>query len=213
MTDNIKTSREAAIEILDATIEIMQHEGVFPKDLKMSDDSRDGILEVMERFLNSEDKEDINYVQVIARVFCNGYIHARLDVDRIDSEWVGQHSSQVNSKSMELKTKYDVPVCPCGCGNRNDFDGPATQESVDRMRKLMKDKRYCMEPETTFLTLRTPQEINKNPNLYKRIEEYTLEEYLEDAESEHDKWSFTSMYTEMITMNAWADSDQNRIEK
>jgi hypothetical protein len=109
-----------------------------------------------------------------------------------------------------MNTKYDVEFCPCGCGNRR-HDSKTNQESVNRMRQMHKDERMCMEEETTFLSVRTLDEIKKHG--YRPIETYSLQEFIRDAETEHEKWAMTQMYRDLCTINAMAGSGENRIEK
>lgn len=109
-----------------------------------------------------------------------------------------------------MNTKYDTPVCPCGCGNRS-HDNETSQKSVDSLRKLHKDERMCMEEETTYLSVRTLDEIKKHG--YRPIETYSLQELIRDAETEHEKWIITQMYRDLCTINAITESGNNRIDK
>lgn len=74
----------------------------------------------------------------------------------------------------------------------------------------MDGRRFCMERDTTKICLASLEDIRKKG--YRKVEEYTLQEFLGDAETEHDKWAMTSLYRNFTTLNMLADSKDNRID-
>lgn len=68
-----------------------------------------------------------------------------------------------------------------------------------------------MDPETTKIFLPSVEDIKKHG--YKTVGQYTLEEFLGNAETEHQRWAATSLYRIFTSNNAYADSEENRIEK
>ncbi len=90
-------------------------------------------------------------------------------------------------------------------------DGPLTEERVHRLRKQMKGRRFCMDEETERIFLATLEDVKKYH--FRLIQDYSMDEWIADAENDYEKWAFTKFYNDLSMINALAESDDNKIEK
>ncbi len=86
-------------------------------------------------------------------------------------------------------------------------DGPLTEERLFMLRRQMKGRRYCMDEETEIIFLATLEDVKKYH--YRLIENYSLDEWLADAENDYEKWAFTKFYGVLTYLNALAESDSD----
>jgi hypothetical protein len=84
-------------------------------------------------------------------------------------------------------------------------DGPLTEERVHVLRKQMKGRRYCMDEETEIIFLANPEDVKKYQ--YRLIQDYSMEEWIADAENDYEKWAFTKLYEDLTSLNLLAESD------
>ena len=84
-------------------------------------------------------------------------------------------------------------------------DGPLTEERAHTLRKQMKVRRYCMDEETEIIFLATLEDVKKNH--YRLIQDYSLDEWIADAENDYEKWAFTKFYGDLTSLNFLAESD------
>ncbi len=71
----------------------------------------------------------------------------------------------------------------------------------------MKGRRYCMEEETEIIFLATLEDVKKYH--YRLIENYSLDEWLADAENDYEKWAFTKFNGDLTYLNALVESDSD----
>ena len=92
-------------------------------------------------------------------------------------------------------------------------DGPLTEEHAHTLRKQMKGRRYCMDVETEIIFLATLEDVKKNH--YRLIQDYSLDEWIADAENDYEKWAFSKFYEDLTTLNFLAESDidDNKVGK
>jgi hypothetical protein len=64
-----------------------------------------------------------------------------------------------------------------------------------------------MDEETEIIFLATLEDVKKYH--YRLIENYSLDEWLADAENDYEKWAFTKFYGDLTYLNALAESDSN----
>ena len=62
-----------------------------------------------------------------------------------------------------------------------------------------------MDEETEIIFLATLEDVKKYH--YRLIENYSLDEWLADAENDYEKWAFTKFYEDLTTLNFLAESD------
>lgn len=84
-------------------------------------------------------------------------------------------------------------------------DGPLTEERVHVLRKQMKGRRYCMDEKTEIIFLAPVEDVNKYH--YRLIQNYSLNEWIKDAENDYEKWAFTKLYEDLTSLNLLAESD------
>jgi hypothetical protein len=84
-------------------------------------------------------------------------------------------------------------------------DGPLTEERVHVLRKQMKGRRYCMDEKTEIIFLASVEDVNKYH--YHLIQDYSLNEWIKDAENDYEKWAFTKLYEDLTSLNFLAESD------
>ena len=84
-------------------------------------------------------------------------------------------------------------------------DGPLTEERVHALRKQMKARRFCMDGKTEIIFLAPVEDISKYH--YRLIQHYSLDEWIEDAENDYEKWAFTKLYEDLTSLNLLAESD------
>ena len=84
-------------------------------------------------------------------------------------------------------------------------DGPLTEERVHVLRKQMKGRRYCMDEKTEIIFLAPVEDVNKYR--YHLIQDYSLNEWIKDAENDYEKWAFTKLYEDLTSLNLLAESD------
>jgi hypothetical protein len=85
-------------------------------------------------------------------------------------------------------------------------DGPLTEERLFMLRRQMKGRRYCMDEETEIIFLATLEDLKKYHYHCRLIENYSLDEWLADAENDYEKWAFTKFYGDLTYLNALAES-------
>ena len=89
-------------------------------------------------------------------------------------------------------------------------DGPLTEERVHVLRKQMKGRRYCMDEKTEIIFLAPVEDVKKYR--YRLIQDYSLNEWIKDAENDYEKWAFTKLYEHLTSLNLLAESDMDDTE-
>jgi hypothetical protein len=84
-------------------------------------------------------------------------------------------------------------------------DGPLTEERVHVLRKQMKTRRFCMDEKTEIIFLAALEDVSKYQ--YRLIQDYSLDEWIKDAENDYEKWAFTKLYEDLTSLNLLAESD------
>jgi hypothetical protein len=69
----------------------------------------------------------------------------------------------------------------------------------------MKGRRYCMDEETEIIFLAILEDVKKNH--YRLIQDYSLDEWIADAENDYEKWAFTKFYKDLTSLNFLAEGD------
>jgi hypothetical protein len=69
----------------------------------------------------------------------------------------------------------------------------------------MKARRFCMDGKTEIIFLAPVEDISKYH--YRLIQHYSLDEWIEDAENDYEKWAFTKLYEDLTSLNLLAESD------
>lgn len=62
------------------------------------------------------------------------------------------------------------------------------------------EERLFMYEETEIIFLATLEDVKKYH--YRLIENYSLDEWLADAENDYEKWAFTKFYGDLTYLNA-----------
>ena len=69
----------------------------------------------------------------------------------------------------------------------------------------MKARRYCMDEKTEIIFLAPLEDVSKYH--YRLIQDYSLDEWIKDAENDYEKWAFTKLYEDLTSLNLIAESD------
>jgi len=69
----------------------------------------------------------------------------------------------------------------------------------------MKARRYCMDEKTEIIFLAPLEDVSKYH--YRLIQDYSLDEWIKDAENDYEKWAFTKLYEDLTSLNLLAESD------
>ena len=69
----------------------------------------------------------------------------------------------------------------------------------------MKARRYCMDEKTEIIFLARLEDVSKYQ--YRLIQDYSLDEWIKDAENDYEKWAFTKLYEDLTSLNLLAESD------
>jgi hypothetical protein len=69
----------------------------------------------------------------------------------------------------------------------------------------MKARRFCMDGKTEIIFLAPVEDVSKYH--YRLIQHYSLDEWIEDAENDYEKWAFTKLYEDLTSLNLLAESD------
>lgn len=62
-----------------------------------------------------------------------------------------------------------------------------------------------MDGKTEIIFLAPVEDISKYH--YRLIQHYSLDEWIEDAENDYEKWAFTKLYEDLTSLNLLAESD------
>lgn len=84
-------------------------------------------------------------------------------------------------------------------------DGPLTEERVHLLRKQMKGRRYCMDQGTEIIFLASLEDVKKYN--YRLIQDYSVDEWTADAETDYEKWAFTKLYEDLTSLNFLAERE------
>jgi len=69
----------------------------------------------------------------------------------------------------------------------------------------MKARRYCMDEKTEIIFLAPLEDVSKYH--YRLIQDYSLDEWIKDAENDYEKWAFTKLYEDLTSLNLLAERD------
>jgi hypothetical protein len=69
----------------------------------------------------------------------------------------------------------------------------------------MKGRRYCIDEERAIIFLASLEDVEKYN--YRLIQDYPLKEWTAGAENEYEKWSFSKLYEDLISLNFSAEKD------
>lgn len=56
-----------------------------------------------------------------------------------------------------------------------------------------------------IIFLATPEDVKKYQ--YRLIQDYSMDEWIADAENDYEKWAFTKLYEDLSSLNLLAESD------
>ena len=84
-------------------------------------------------------------------------------------------------------------------------DGPLTEERVHTLRKQMKGRRYCIDEKTELIFLAALEDVKKYR--YHLIQDYSQLDWIADAENDYEKWAFTKLYEDLVSLNFLAEED------
>lgn len=62
-----------------------------------------------------------------------------------------------------------------------------------------------MDGKTEIIFLAPVEDVSKYH--YRLIQHYSLDEWIEDAENDYEKWAFTKLYEDLTSLNLLAESD------
>ena len=62
-----------------------------------------------------------------------------------------------------------------------------------------------MDEKTEIIFLAPLEDVSKYH--YRLIQDYSLDEWIKDAENDYEKWAFTKLYEDLTSLNLLAESD------
>ncbi len=62
-----------------------------------------------------------------------------------------------------------------------------------------------MDEKTEIIFLAPLEDVSKYH--YRLIQDYSLDEWIKDAENDYEKWAFTKLYEDLTSLNLIAESD------
>ena len=62
-----------------------------------------------------------------------------------------------------------------------------------------------MDEKTEIIFLAPLEDVSKYQ--YRLIQDYSLDEWIKDAENDYEKWAFTKLYEDLTSLNLLAESD------
>ena len=62
-----------------------------------------------------------------------------------------------------------------------------------------------MDEKTEIIFLAPLEDVSKYH--YRLIQDYSLDEWIKDADNDYEKWAFTKLYEDLTSLNLLAESD------